>query len=363
MKKKGIQHSELEIQAFEHRWQQANPDGEGTLGDAMIQTIKTSCDPGNPRRPLQLDLRGINLNHQDLSGLDLSGYDFSFAHMNRVNLSGANLGHSLFLYAGLEKAVLDECEFLGADLRWARLNECQGKHCGFGGSDLAYTSLINAKFTNAVFSHSNLYKADLRAVDLTGARLTEADLSKTVLTRACLCESDLKNSNVYKTRFDLADLRRCRLTGIKNFKTSGWVGADIRDMDLRGAYLVRRHISDENYLYEFKTQSRFHNYIYWLWWLTSDCGRSLTRWFIFLFVTTIGFAILYTIVDIDYGRHETWFSSVYFSFVTLTTLGYGDITPSSVTAQIIATTQAVTGYMSLGGLLSILGNKMARRAE
>jgi len=141
------------------------------------------------------------------------------------------------------------------------------------------------------------------------------------------------------------------------------VGADIRDMDLRGAYLVRRHISDENYLYEFQSQSRAHKIIYWIWWFTSDCGRSLMRWFIWLFIATLGYATVYTQLAIDYGRYETWFSPIYFSFVTLTTLGYGDAVPMSLAAQMVVSLQAITGYMGLGGLLSILGNKMARRAE
>jgi hypothetical protein len=49
--------------------------------------------------------------------------------------------------------------------------------------------------------------------------------------------------------------------------------------------------------------------------------------------------------------------------VTLTTLGYGDAVPTSLAAQIFVSLQAITRYMGLGGLLSILGNKMARRAE
>jgi len=100
-----------------------------------------------------------------------------------------------------------------------------------------------------------------------------------------------------------------------------------------------------------------------LWWATSDCGRSLLRWFFWLLCVTLIFAAVYTQVDIDYGEYKTLFSPIYFSFVTLTTLGYGDAVPSSLTAQIFVTLQAITGYMGLGGLLSILGNKMARRAE
>ncbi len=329
----------------------------------MVDILKTRCRANSADRPPKMDLRGINLNQLDLSGLDLSGYDLSFADMNRVNLKNANLSYTILENAAMEKSVLDECEFMGANLVKANLNECSARHGGFGGADLSHASLINSDLSQAVFSRSSLHSADLRAADLTGARLAESDLSHAVFNRATLVDCDLKHSNVAHTRFDLADLRQCRLIAIRNFKTAKWVGADIRDMDLRGAYLVRRYISDENYLFEFKTQSRVHAMIYWIWWFTSDCGRSLMRWLTWLVAATLVYAGLYTQVAIDYGDYQTWYSPIYFSFVTLTTLGYGDAVPMTFTAQLIVTLQAVTGYMGLGGLLSILGNKMARRAE
>ncbi|MDD9303446.1 MAG: pentapeptide repeat-containing protein [Desulfobacter sp.] len=274
MKKQEIQTPDTDVNALEQRWLEKALDFPGTRQAEALHTLKTSCTPGNPARPAGFDLRGINLNSQDLSGLDLSGYDLCFASMNPVDLTRANLSYALLREASLEKAVLNECEFIGADLGRTRLNECDAKNCGFGGANLSFASLINSDLSEAVLSRSSLQGADLRAADLTGARLSEADLSHAVFTRAALCDADLKHSNVAHTRFGLADLQRCRLLGIKNFKTADWVGADVRDMDLRGAYLVRRHISDENYLFEFQSQGRFYKMIYWIWWFTSDCGRS-----------------------------------------------------------------------------------------
>ncbi len=363
MEKREIPAPKMDTQSLNKRWSESDHEFPGTRQEAMIHTLKTQCAMGNLKRPLGLDLKGINLNGQELSGLDLSGYDFSYAEMNLVNFSKNNLSYSIFHGANLEKAVLDDCEFIGADLTHANLNECMAKTCGFGGADLSHASLINANLSEAVLSRSSLRSADLRAADLTGARLSEADLSHAVFTRATLSECDLKHSNVEGTRFGLADMQACRMLGIKNFKKADWIGADIRDMDLRGAYLVRRYISDENYLFEFQSQSPMHKTIYWIWWVTSDCGRSLMRWLIWLVGATLVYATIYTQVAIDYGSYETWFSPIYFSFVTLTTLGYGDAVPMSLPAQLVVSLQAITGYMGLGGLLSILGNKMARRAE
>jgi uncharacterized protein YjbI with pentapeptide repeats len=355
--------TKTEVASLKSRWDEKDPDGEGTALVHMIQRLKSECKKYNSKRPLRLDLRGIPLLNQDLSGLDLSGYDLSHANLSRSDLTGTALSYATFYQASLEQVTLDECEFIGSDLTHASLNECSAKRCGFGGADLSFASMINADLSDATLSRSKLVNSDLRAANLTGARLSEADLSWAIFTRATLFESDLKKSNVNGTNFELADMQGSRLLGIKNFKKAKWVGADIRGLDLRGAYLVRRYIADENYLFEFQSMSRWHKALYLLWWASSDCGRSLLRWFVWLLCATLIFAAIYTQVEIDYGRHETLFSPIYFSFVTLTTLGYGDAVPSSLTAQIFVTLQAITGYMGLGGLLSILGNKMARRAE
>jgi uncharacterized protein YjbI with pentapeptide repeats len=355
--------SKEDIHSLKSRWDEKDPDGDGTLCTRMIRRLKTECTKHNSKRPRVIDLRGITLLSEDLSGLDLSNYDFSHANLSGSDLTGTILSYSKFYRAVLGKATLDECEFLGSDLSYAVFNECSAKRCGFGGADLSYASMINADLSDATLSRSTLVHSDMRASDLTNARLSEADLSSAIFTRSKLVNSDLKKSNVKGTNFELADMQGCRFLGIKNFKQALWIGADIRGLDLRGAYLVRRYIADENYLYEFQVSSRLHKAIYLIWWASSDCGRSLFRWFVWLFCATLMFAAIYTQVDIDYGRHATPFSPIYFSFVTLTTLGYGDAVPASLVAQIFVTLQAITGYMGLGGLLSILGNKMARRAE
>ncbi len=348
---------------MEQRWEEPGQESGKTRGEEMVDLLRTQCRKGTNQRPKALDLRGLNLAHQELSRLDLSGYDLRFANFNRADVSQTNFSYARLEQARLEHCVLNECEFIGADLSRAVLNQCIAHMCGFGGAVLTQASMINADLSDAVLSRSVLKGADFRAAKLTGARLSQADLSFAVFTRADLEQADLKHSNVRGTNFELANMQRCRLMGIENFKEAGWVGTDIRDMDLRGAYLVRRYIADENYLFEFQSQSNFHRLVYQIWWVTSDCGRSLFRWFVWLLVATLAFGAVYTQVAIDYGDYPTWYSPVYFSFVTLTTLGYGDAVPMSLAAQGVVTLQAVTGYMGLGGLLSILGNKMARRAE
>jgi len=363
MEKENSKLTKDQVDALKSRWKEKDPASNETTLIKTIKELRSDCQIDSLNRPLNIDLRGITLYNEDLSDLNLSGYDLSWANLNSSNLKRTNLTYTKFYQTSFEQAILDECEFMGSDLTEADLNECSAKRCGFGGADLSNASIINADLSNASFMRSKIVGADLRASNLENAILSDVDMTDAIFTRARLVNADLKHSNASGTNFELADMQGCRLLGIKNFKTAMWIGADIRDLDLRGAYLVRRYISDENYLFEFQASSRIHRIIYLIWKATSDCGRSLFRWFVWLTGLTLIFAAIYTQVDIDYGDHATIFSPVYFSFITLTTVGYGDAAPASLIAQIFVTLQALSGYMGLGGLLSILGNKMARRAE
>jgi hypothetical protein len=72
---------------------------------------------------------------------------------------------------------------------------------------------------------------------------------------------------------------------------------------------------------------------------------------------------MYAFSGVDYGKHDNWIGPFYYSVVTITTLGYGDIVPATPVARMIAICEVGIGYIMLGGLLSIFTNKMARRGE
>jgi uncharacterized protein YjbI with pentapeptide repeats len=348
------------------RWFEQDPSGAGSRRDATLgglRALREKSEGANGARPSETDLRGIDLAGEDLAGLDLSGCDLSGANLSGTDLRQANLSGARLSGAHMMMAKLDGCELLNADLSSANLNECSAKRAGFGVANMAHASLINAQLMEATLAKAHLCHADFRAADLQGSRISDADLTEADFTRAILRGADLKRSNVLKTNFNLADMREARLMGITNFNKAHWIGADIRDVDLRGAYTVQRVIRDENYLFEFRTRSKYHAGLYWLWWVTSDCGRSLLRWTVFVAFVTLIFAFAYSKVGIDYGDYRTPLSPLYYSVVTLTTLGYGDACPASTTGQILAALQALFGYVGLGGLLSILANKMARRAD
>ena len=58
--------------------------------------------------------------------------------------------------------------------------------------------------------------------------------------------------------------------------------------------------------------------------------------------------------EVLYDRQSSTIRFVYFSFITLTTLGYGDITPVTPPAQLIASIEAITGQFYLTILVARL---------
>jgi hypothetical protein len=59
----------------------------------------------------------------------------------------------------------------------------------------------------------------------------------------------------------------------------------------------------------------------------------------------------------------TCFSYFYYSIVTFTTLGFGDIVPTKWISELLVTIEVIFGYIMLGGLISIFANILARRND
>ncbi len=339
-----------------------------TMSDTVLQSETTIAKKEivqliKEGRAGSLDLRGVSLAGEDLSGADLSMADLSMANLTDVNLSGARLFKAKLHAAQLTRANLTGADLTGADLTAAGMEDVEAPQCGLGMACLHKTRLFNANLQGATLTKAEMEGTDLRCARMQNARLREANLSKADLTEADLREADLSLCNVNGAIFHNADMQRSRIRLIKDYEKAQWIGVDMRDINFAGAYQMRRFISDQNYLKEFRNSSRTSRILYHLWWITSDCGRSITRWCLWIIILAGLFAWIYSLVGVDYGDHPTFLSPLYYSVVTLTTLGYGDIVPTSAAGQITAMLEVMAGYIMLGGLLSIFSNKIARRAD
>ena len=325
-------------------------------GSELVLRIREMVAAGDPLS--ELDLKGAPLANAELNGLDFSGVDLAGA-----DLAGASLFKANLRGANLAGANLEEAEMTGADLSEANLPNARAARVGLGMASLKGANIFRADLRGATLTKADLARADLRCAHLDNARIREADLQDADCTESSFRSADLSLCDVRGASFANADLRDTRLRAMKEFQKAKWNGVDIRDVNFAGAYLLRRFVMDQNYLTEFRERGRFSRLVYYFWLITSDCGRSLFRWCMWIVAMAMLFAYLYTLVDVEYGPNPTSFSPLYFSVVTLTTLGYGDNFPLSTPAQVIAVLEVFTGYIMLGGLLSIFSNKIARRGE
>ena len=147
----------------------------------------------------------------------------------------------------------------------------------------------------------------------------------------------------------------------------------------------KRYINDEQWIDAWRNRGNGRNFIFFIWELMSHCGRSIGLWVAWSFIFVIIFTIAYTpapgwmpewwysflqehgavfeqTVSSYKGEPLNFWSCFYFSIVSFTTLGFGDIAASNSLARFLVTVQVIFGYVMLGGLISIFANKFARRS-
>ena len=134
---------------------------------------------------------------------------------------------------------------------------------------------------------------------------------------------------------------------------------------------LKRYIDDEEWIRSWRERSWARKAASILWELTSHCGRSIGLWGGWSAIFAVSFAFIYwgfgsNHITFDVGRlngiQPGFLGYVYYSVVTFTTLGFGDIVPLTNWARLAVGAEVVLGYIMLGGLISIFANKLARRS-
>ena len=366
------EYTEEQLQVLRDRW-----EGHEEELKALIPIIKADpkWEESEAYKALMEALgplpEGVEEVKRDLRGVSLVGMDLSGANLREANLSKDILvvigGHLLDLRnIYLAGADLSGANLLGVDLSRTILSGTNLSKANLMGADLSETSLLEADLSGANLFGVNLSKANLMGTDISRVYLRETNLSGTNLSQVLYTTDEIFNRLrrwciPYILQYiPLAKHHIRKPVGITYFK-----GIDTTKIDGSKNPILKRHIEDYQFIQAFKTKGWFHRRIvYPLWKVTSDCGRSLLIWGLW----SLAFALLFGRL---YATHPTWFqqemgplSPWYFSVVTFTTLGFGDLTPKPECwqAQAWVMAEVILGYIMLGGLISIFANKLARRA-
>jgi putative transposase len=319
-----------------NHWRKEHPDVKPDLEEASL---------------IGAALIEANLNNAKLRGADLLGADLSSA-----DLRGADLGEAI-----LSEAILSGADLFVADLSSANLF----------GATLIEATLIEATLSEASLREATLSGADLSSADLSRANLSEANLSNAKLRGANLLGADLSSANLNET--DVSDIKYLDRNHEQRFLTWVYPRAimrgkyqGIRVASCYGNATFKRDAQDQDFL---DTLEKHWEETWRMWlfraWAILDYGRSMFGVFLLALIIVLGFGLTYHFNPdlLSYGSHsQTPFSPFYFSIVTFTTLGFGDVTPNGVGGEMIVSLQVISGYLTLGLLISILANKVARRS-
>ncbi len=153
---------------------------------------------------------------------------------------------------------------------------------------------------------------------------------------------------------------------------------DSRQIDEVENPFFKRYVTDQQFIRAF---NQGNPGLARLWRWSSDYGRSLGLWALWSFFLAVLFAIAYMPVPewmptwiqswaprfrqttgFYSGRTLTFSDCFYFSVVTFTTLGFGDVVADNATARFLVALEVIFGYVMLGGLISIFSNKLASRS-
>jgi hypothetical protein len=318
-----------------NEWRSANPNVRPAL------TGKDLTD---------LDLAEVNLSEADLSeadldGVDLHGANLKMAQLARADLTGANLTDADLYKANLSDTYLTQCD----------LSKAYAVGADFSRADLRGATMEGTNITEAIFC----------SADLSEARLTEANLTRADITRTNLCYANLASANLTGVRYGPFQSMEGHYYGIRGLDSC------------YGNALFVRDAQDQDYLDTLERSidetpsplSRRLKRLVFTCWKLIDYGRSLGKPTLYAVVLSMSYGVFYFLDMIfqweliNYSNSaESWLSPFYYSIVTYTTLGFGDITPKHWIGETVVISEVVLGYLTLGLLLSILANKVARRS-
>jgi len=313
----------------------------------------------------RVNLADANLERANLSRACLNQANLVRARLQRANLAHANLAHANLAHAHLEKANLVFANLEDAMLPFAHLD----------GSNLSAANLKMAYAEDAEFRRANLFYSTLRKAILASSDFRHANLQGANLEGANMTSINLESTNVSQVKYD-------RHIFLGTLKESGFhpkaIGGRYVDLILdttircKGIHATSCHggqrfklfLLDQDYLEEM-LQTRGGRIWCFLWWLFADCGRSLPRWTGWSCVFAILYAGIYTTLGRDHflvaNMRYSFITALYYSIVTFTTLGFGDIAPKTDLAALIVCSEVILGYVMLGGLISIFSGKLSRR--
>ncbi len=277
-------------------------------------------------------------NGKPLDGANLEGVDLSRADLKEVSLVEANLKNCNLERANLEHAHLYKANFQGSNLFNANLKFSNIKEADFQGANLLEVKLEGAKLAGLKYGSKGIIANEQEAKALDGKGFK------------------LEAKEKYREAEEIYRVLRVRLTELGIFDEAA---------DLFYREMVMRRKQQPLFSYK-RLSSKITDVL-------CGYGEKTARVISSAALFVIFNGIVFYLCGIKYGNEILRYQPnqpivdsikdlglcIYYSVVTLTTLGYGDITPLGI-SKIFAGVEAFIGAFMMALFVLVFGRKMMR---
>lgn len=350
------------------------------------------------------DFRNTTLCNAYMPLADLSGSNFENTVLYKANFGGSDLSDSFMVNTEIINAMLGGADLSGTDLtnttiRLSDLERSDLTSADLHGAQITETALDGARMAGAqidgrtaMLDHSDsIFKIRLCVYDprhdvgkngtddgnTGGDRVAEEETTdKNNAPRAVKAISNDMDTglnqaaNTYRTIENLAS---------KNARPELQATCYVRRQDIRRRQHAHAAKTSESLRGTISNKAR--SAFQWLSWATMKYGESPWRVAYTSLAVILLFGLVYPILGgltVTTGAPTigAWqpigqiprspdfvgevLLSLYFSVVTFTTLGYGDIQPSGTTAKLLAGVESMVGAVLIALLVAVLGRRLMR---
>ena len=327
-----------------------------TLDDYVLEHEKNIDPYGHPIYPKDAMVDGAFwvLTQDDLRGASFISEDFS----NSPSLGKKSLSYSSFYSCNLEKVNLDR-----SDLSYARVEKCNLKEAylsNLGGYSVRF---IECELQNALMNNSGFIDCDFASSDLSGSFFDSSKFENVKVNYLTKFDHTLavKWEDRDMSTKQIPDILRAIRIGYE--KAELWDEADSFLLEEKRAF--RKYIVWEN----MQKSTSFKSIMAWMKSFLLDlfsgyATKPMRIIYTGIFISII-FALFYTLQE-ALSNDKTFFisllESLYFSFTTFATLGYGDLSVSidQPYVRIITTVEAWMGAITIALFVTVLARKVFR---
>jgi hypothetical protein len=199
-----------------------------------------------------------------------------------------------------------------------------------------------------------LTNADLSSLNLSGIDFFASDLSGTSFKNSDLTGSYLSECNISGSMFDWAKLDDALLDNVKFNQVTSFLGVKLHTINFTLATLLYDLAISQQ-----RIQQLEQHYPIFACFLRLSCdyGRSFSRYLLWVSAFIFAYAGIYWLLN-DTSTPRTFLDYLYFSVVTFTTVGYGDIVPVGLLSKLIVISEIILGYLMGGLLVAILAKRV-----